>query len=186
MSHLFLSTLLLLLLLISMGSGRTQAAPTSVRINAGATTSYTDNNGNAWLADQFVNGGTAYTNSSTLSGSSPAPQVYHSERYGQSKSSFAYNIPVSNGSYTVNLDFAESYVTGPGQRIFGVSINGTQVLTNFDIFAAAGGMNIPVAKTFSVAVTNGTLNINFLPGSIENPKVNGIEVVPGTLPLPVA
>src|SRR5258708_33586456 len=95
------------------------AVSTSTRINAGATTSYTDNNGNAWLADQFVNGGTAYTNSNTLSGSTPAPQVYHSERYGQSNSSFAYNIPVSNGSYTVYLDFSEAYVTGPGQRIFG-------------------------------------------------------------------
>jgi len=43
--------------------------------------------------------------------------------------------PVSNGSYNVNLDFAESYVTGPGQRIFNVSINGTEVLNNFDIYA---------------------------------------------------
>jgi len=104
--------------------------------------------------------------------------VYRSERYGQGKTSFSYNIPVSNGSYNVNLDFAESYVTGPGQRIFNVSINGTQVLNNFDIYAAAGGMNIPVVKTFNVAVTNGTLNINFLSGSVENPKVNGIEVLP--------
>jgi hypothetical protein len=158
----------------------------SVRINAGSTTSYADNNGNAWLADQFVTGGTAYGNTNAISGSTPAPQVYRSERYGQSKSSFAYNIPVSNGSYNVNLDFAEAYVTGPGQRIFNVAINGTQVLTNFDIYAAAGGMNIPVVKTFNVAVTNGTLSINFLPGSIENPKVNGIEVSPGTVPPPTS
>jgi Malectin domain/Bacterial Ig domain/Putative Ig domain len=151
-------------------------SPTAVRINAGATTSYTDNNGNAWLSDSYFTGGTPYTNSGTITGSTPAPQVYHTERYGQP--SFAYNIPVSNGSYIVNLDFAETYVTGPGRRIFNVSINGTQVLTNFDIYVAAGGMNIPVTKTFNVAATNGTLNINFLPGSIENPKVNGIEVVP--------
>jgi hypothetical protein len=161
-----------------MWSGRTQAAPTSVRINAGAATAYTDNNGNAWLADQLVTGGTTYANSNTIASGTPAPQVYRSERYGQGKTSFAYSIPVSNGNYNVNLDFAESYVTGSGQRIFNVSINGTQVLTNFDIYAAAGGMNIPVVKTFNVAVTNGTLNINFLPGSVENPKVSGIEVVP--------
>jgi hypothetical protein len=172
--------------MISIGSGRAQATPTSVRINAGATTSYTDTNGNAWLPDQFVTGGTAYTNSNTIAGSTPAPQVYRSERYGQGKSSFAYNIPVSNGTYNVNLDFAESYVTGPGQRIFNVSINGAQVLTNFDIYAAAGGMNIPVVKTFNVPVTNGTLNINFLPGSAENAKINGIEVVPGALPPPTS
>ncbi|HYL16141.1 MAG TPA: malectin domain-containing carbohydrate-binding protein, partial [Terriglobales bacterium] len=178
LSHFFWSALLIFLIL--MGSSRVQAAPTSVRINAGATTSYTDNNGNTWLQDQYVTGGTAYINSNTITGSTPAPQVYHSERYGQASSSFAYNIPVSNGNYNVSLDFAEGYVTGPGKRIFNVSINGTQVLTNFDIYAAAGGMNIPVVKTFNVAATNGTLNINFLPGSIENPKVNGIEVVPST------
>jgi hypothetical protein len=45
-------------------------------------------------------------------------------------------------------------------------------------------MNIPVVKTFSVAATNGTLSINFLPGSVENPKVNGIEVLQSTPPPP--
>jgi len=34
--------------------------------------------------------------------------------------------------------FAEIYWTKTGQRIFNVSINGAQVLTNFDIVAAAG------------------------------------------------
>jgi len=42
-------------------------------------------------------------------------------------------------------------------------------------------MNIPGRETFNVAVTNGTLNINFLSGSVENPKVNGIEVLQSTL-----
>src|SRR5258708_7994080 len=161
-----------------MGSGGSQAAPTSVRIDAGATTSYIDNNGNAWLADQFATGGTTYANSNPIAGSTPAPQVYRTERYGQGKSSFSHNIPVSNGNYSVNLDFAESYVTGPGQRIFDVSINGTQVLTNFDIYAAAGGMNIPAVKTFSVAATNGILSINFLPGSVENSEEHTSELQP--------
>jgi len=77
----------------------------------------------------------------------------------------------------VTLDFAETYVTAAGQRIFSVSINGTQVLTNFDIYAAAGGMNIAVQRTFPVTVTNGTLSVNFIPGAVENPKINGMEVV---------
>jgi len=42
-------------------------------------------------------------------------------------------------SYSVRLDFAELYFTSAGQRIFNVSINGSQVLSNFDIVAAAGG-----------------------------------------------
>ncbi|PYK93579.1 MAG: hypothetical protein DME36_08960 [Verrucomicrobia bacterium] len=173
--RLFSPALLLLLFLTSVGTGGAQAAPTSVRINAGTTTPYTDANGNTWLADQFYTGGSTYYTTSPITGT-PAPQVFQTERWG----SFAYNIPVANGNYNVNLDFAEAYVTGPGQRIFNVSINRTQVLTNFDIYAAAGGMNIPVVKTFNVTVTNGTLSVNFLPGSTQSPKVNGIEVLPAS------
>ena len=74
--------------------------------------------------------------------------MYGTERYGSAHASFGYSIPVANGNYNVSLDFAETYVTAAGQRIFSVSINGTQVLTNFDIYAAAGGMNIAVQRTF--------------------------------------
>src|SRR5262249_1046864 len=77
--------------------------------------------------------------------SNPAPQqVYQSFRYedsGVPGASFSYAVPnlTPGGSYTVRLDFAELVATGPGQRVFNVTINGTQVLTNFDIFAEAGG-----------------------------------------------
>jgi len=90
-----------------MASGRAQASPTSVRISAGATTSYTDARGNAWLADKFFSGGTSHTNTSAVSGTS-APLLYKSERYGQAASSFVYSIPVSNGNYNVRLHFAET------------------------------------------------------------------------------
>ena len=152
--------------------------PTAIRIGAGATTSYTDSAGNTWTADQFFSGGTVYKTGNSITGTQ-APKVYQSERYGGA-SSFQYNIPVANGAYSVNLDFAETYVTGPGQRLFGASINGTQVLSNFDIYATAGGMNRAVVKTFTASVTNGTLNITFIPGSIQNPKVDGIEVLQGS------
>jgi len=156
-----------------------------VRINAGATTPYTDGNGNTWIADHFSTGGTAHANTSSITGTS-APRVYQTERYGSARSSFSYAVPFSNGNYKVSLHFAETYVTGPGRRIFSASINGTPVLTNFDIYAAAGGMNIAVVKTFNVTVTNGLLNINFIPGSAENPKVNGIDVVQSSVPPPPA
>ena len=52
-----------------------------------------------------------------------------------------YTIPNRSGAQTVTLYFAETYVTGAGQRLFNVSINGATVLTNFDIYASAGGAN---------------------------------------------
>jgi hypothetical protein len=142
------------------------------RLNAGGTTSYTDLAGNVWATDQLFTGGNAYTTTHAITGTQ-APQVYQSERWG----SFQYNIPVANGTYTVNLDFSENYATGPGQRLFGASINGVQVLSNFDIYAAAGGMYTAVTRTFTASVTNGVLNVTLIPGSIQNPKVDGIEVL---------
>ena len=58
------------------------------------------------------------------------------------------------GSYTVRLDFAEIYWTAAGQRLFNVSINGQQVLTNFDIFATAGGKDIAIAETFTATANS--------------------------------
>ena len=171
--HLFSIALLLFLLLAYMKISSAQAASTSVRIDAGSTTPYTDANGNTWLADEFFTAGSTASTTNPITGTA-APRVFQTERWG----TFAYNIPVANGNYKVNLDFAENVVTGPGLRIFDVSINGTQVLTNFDIYATAGGMHIAVVKTFSVTVTNGTLNINFPAGSVRGPIVDGIEVLP--------
>jgi hypothetical protein len=49
----------------------------------------------------------------------------------------------------VTLYFDETYVTAAGQRVFSVSINGTNVLSSFDIYASAGGQNKAIARTRS-------------------------------------
>jgi hypothetical protein len=57
-----------------------------------------------------------------------------------------------------------------------VSINGTQVLANFDIFAAAGAKNKAVIKQFTAnADSNGQYVIVFT-SVINNSLVSGIEV----------
>src|SRR5262249_22482812 len=113
----------------------------------------------------------------------PAPQsVYQSERYGN----FTYAIPglTAGGTYTVRLDFAELYWTSAGQRLFNVLINGSHVLTNFDIFAAAGGANIAVAKSFPATADGfGRITIQFVTVK-DNAKVSGIEITPVTGALP--
>src|SRR5262249_47480466 len=102
--------------------------------------------------------------------------VYDSERYGN----FSYTIPnlLPGGSYTVRLHFAEIYWTSTGSRIFNVSINGTQVLTNFDIYAAAGGKDIAIVEPFTtLANSSGQIVIQFTTVK-DNAKVSGIEVIP--------
>lgn len=144
---------------------------TSVRVNSGGT-SYTDASGNAWSADQnFISGSTwAATNAIANTGN---PVLYQTCRYGHN---FSYNFPVANGTYTVVLKFAEVAHTGAGQRQFNASINGSPVLTNFDIFAAAGGEFIALDKTFPVTVTDGQISIQFTAGAADAPMINAIQI----------
>ncbi|HWN61857.1 MAG TPA: malectin domain-containing carbohydrate-binding protein, partial [Streptosporangiaceae bacterium] len=92
-----------------------------------------------------------------------------------------YTIPglTAGASYTVRLHFAEEYWTTAGSRTFKVLINSTQVLTNFDIFATAGGEYKAVVEQFTaVAPANGTLTIQFVTVK-DNAQVNGIEILSG-------
>ena len=133
-----------------------------------------------FVADEdFTGGATAVsTNAITTTGiTNPAPQsVYQHNRYGN----FTYTIPglTAGASYTVRLDFAEEYWTTAGSRTFNVLINGNQVLTNFDIFATAGGEFKAVAESFTAtASSTGTISIQFVTTK-DNAQVNGIEVTP--------
>jgi rhamnogalacturonyl hydrolase YesR len=108
---------------------------------------------------------------------SPAPaNIYQGERYG---SSFVYTLPkLTPGKvYTVRLHFAETYYKTVGGREFNVLINGQQVLTSFDIVAAAGaGFKANIQTFAATASSQGTIVIQFTKGRADCPKVSGIEV----------
>src|SRR5207245_10203149 len=55
-------------------------------------------------------------------------------------------------------------------------INGTPVLTNFDIVAVAGAPLKALDESFPVAVTNGAIAIQFTTGTANWPKVSAIEI----------
>jgi len=132
-----------------------------------------------YLADANFTGGRAYSNADPINTSgvtNPAPQaVYDSERVGN----FTYTIPglTAGVSYTVRLHFAEIYWNAAGLRSFNVLINGAQVLTNFDIFAAAGGKDIALVRQFTaVANSSGRLVIQFTT-VVDNAKLSGLEIL---------
>jgi hypothetical protein len=119
---------------------------------------------------------------STIGVSNPAPMaVYKTERSGVAEApSFAYTFSGlrSLGSYNVRLHFAEIYYANAGSRAFNVVINGSQVLTNFDIVAVAGGQYKAVVREFATAAsTAGEIAIQFTAGSANYPKVSGIEII---------
>ena len=156
------------------------------QIDSGSSVSATP-----FTADEFVSGGNqsgTNANIATAGVANAAPmQVYQTNRFGN----FTYTIPAltSGNSYTVRLHFAESYQTAANKRQFNVAINGTTVLSNFDIFATAGGQNIAVVESFNaVANSAGQIVIAFTNGAHDNPQVNGIEILTngGALPGPAA
>jgi len=55
-------------------------------------------------------------------------------------------------------------------------INGTQVLTDFDVFATAGGEDIAVVEQFNaVANSSGQIVLQFV-SVVDNAEVDGIEI----------
>lgn len=158
-------------------------AKTALRVNCGATESYTDKAGNTWAADQLwetgrtwgADGGLTVDRGSLGITGTDAPRVYELERYSMS----SYKFTVPNGKYTVRLHFAETYngITAAGGRVFSVSLAGREVLKDLDVFKEAGGGLKPLVKEFKgVSVENGQLVVGFTP-TVQNAEINGIEIV---------
>ncbi|MFD1143561.1 malectin domain-containing carbohydrate-binding protein, partial [Larkinella insperata] len=153
---------------------RVAAAPTpasTYRVNAGGG-SYTTSDGKVYSADSYASGGSTFSRSGDITNTTQ-DALYQTERYGN----FSYNFPVANGTYTVVLHFAEIYASGSNQRKFNVNIEGQRKLTEYDIAARAGGSWRAVQESFEVSVSDGTLNVQFQNGSVNNAKVCAIEVV---------
>jgi hypothetical protein len=152
----------------------------ALRVNAGGG-AYTSASGTSWLADQyFKNGVTATTTNAIANTSDPA--LFQAQRLGNSTADPVYTLPVSNGTYTVNLYFAEIQKTGAGQRVFNVDVSGTTPnpdIANLDIYAAAGGANKALVKTVTGATAcGGAIRITTSNGTADFPAIAAIELIP--------
>jgi hypothetical protein len=144
-----------------------------VDINCGGA-SFTGSDGTNWSADQYFSGGDLLYSGNSISNTSDL-QLYRSARAGL-YGDFTYTIPVANGAYNLSLLFAEIQYSNPGDRVFNVLVNGSPVLTNFDI-AGAVGPNVALTKTFAVTVSTGAVQISVV-GVTRRGILNGIRVVP--------
>jgi non-lysosomal glucosylceramidase len=154
------------------------------RINCGNVTfTAKDSLNRNWAPDQaYTTGGYGYVagtgteaNVGNAIANTTDDVLYQSGRYG---GGLEYRFTVPNGPWRVVLKFAEIYTfTVPGQRVFNVSIEGTPVLTNFDIISAGGSAFTAVDRTFDVTVSDGVLNILFTTGTADVPKINAIEIL---------
>ncbi len=146
---------------------------TSICIDSGSTTTVTP-----FVADEdFVGGGTV-SHANTIDTSkvtNPAPAaVYQTSR----SSAFTYTIGgfTANSMHTVRLHFCETYFSAAGDRTFDVSINSTQVLTDFDIYATAGGKNIANIQQFSEAANSSGQYVITTTNVVNQALLAGIEI----------
>jgi alpha-L-arabinofuranosidase len=170
----------------SANSAELAATPkSSIAINAGGPAS------GSFGADAWYSTGNAYTTVNAVSTSGVADAapaaVYQSERWGN----LTYTVPGLNPgtSYLVRLHFAEIFFGAPGgaaggvgSRVCNVLVNGTVVLPNFDVFAAAGGANKAVVRDFTAAANaSGQITIS-LAAVVSNAKISGFEIltIPGS------
>jgi len=132
----------------------------------------------SWLADEGFSGGSAIATGDgiqTVNIPKGLPvEVFQDARTG----SFSYTAkgfaPASK--HTVTLYFLEPTFDAVGARLFNVSINGTTVLSNFDVFLAAGDNNTPVAEQISaVADGSGQYVIAFTP-VLNEAVLSGLQI----------
>ncbi len=154
-----------------------------VRVSGGNPANVTDCSNNVWVQDQAYSvgsfgyvGGTTGAVSAAISGlCSTAQPLYGRERYSTNAGGFYYEFDCPEGVYETTMLEAETYWSGAGKRVFNAFIQGKQVLTNFDIYAAAGGMDIPLSRVFTNSVTNSQLQVLFTPIA-DNARISGLQV----------
>jgi enterochelin esterase-like enzyme len=153
-----------------------------LRVDCGAFAPYKDKLGNVWAADQELGAGKTWGADDGMTieregvgiTGTDLVRIYETERYSMN----SYKFTVPNGKYTVRLHFAETFegITGPGERVFSVSVPGQEVLKDLDLFKTVGFLKPLVKEYKGVSVENGQLVIGFTP-NIENPQICGIEIL---------
>jgi hypothetical protein len=140
------------------------------RVDAGGSSAYTDLAGNLWAADQayaaggfgFV-GGSSFTTAAEIANTSDDP-LYRTNRNAPS---FEYRFDVPSDTYRVLLRFAEIHPRSQsvGSRVLDVSIEGSPVLTGFDVFARVAG-NAAINAISVEAAAGGDFTFTASPTSV--------------------
>ena len=187
------------------------AATALYRVNSGGELVAAIDDGPDWLADTgaaptlfLTEAGSGNTTTifnvapgATVPGNIPA-DIFLSERSDNNNADaldLTYDFAVDAGTYEVRLYVGNGFVGAgsAGNRIFDASVEGV-VPTEFDnidpvaLFgeAAPGTDGTGGVISATVEVTDGSLTLSFLHGSIENPQINAIEILtPGDNTAPV-
>jgi hypothetical protein len=147
-------------------------ASTAVQINSGGPAV------SSFVADQDFAGGSVVPTTDSIQ-TVNVPKGLPMEVFKDSRSgSFSYTVKgfKPSSTHTLTLYFVEPTFDGVGLRLFNVSVNGTAVLSNFDVFLAAGDMDTPVSESVSAAAdSTGQYVIAFTP-VLNDAVLSGLKI----------
>lgn len=161
-----------------------EVGPSLLRINSGGPE--VTFGSVTFLADQYFTTDTrSFTNPFvTEIANTDMDAIYLTERVSELvKSPMSYNIPVTNGTYTVKLYFAEIYwgsenpqglEGGDGSRVFDILMEGIPIFTGYDLFKDVGAATADT-RMYDIEVTDGELTIT-LDSTVNKCKISAIEV----------
>lgn len=119
---------------------------------------------------EVFGGQTAAFLNNAVSGTDRGP-LYQTVRFNLK----GYRFAVPDGQYQVTLRFAEPAYKAPGKRVFGVTVQGREVVSHLDVFARVGQFAALDMTFTNIAVAQGELRIGFVP-EVEYPCIAAIEV----------
>ncbi|HSS67658.1 MAG TPA: malectin domain-containing carbohydrate-binding protein [Nocardioidaceae bacterium] len=168
------------------------------RVNAAGPTLLANDNGPDWSADTGDQPSSNHNSNSNAADwgdlpisrganlpSSTPTAIFSTERWSPNDSpNMQWDFPAPVGdSLTVRLYFSNGYsgTSTPGQRVFDVALDGATVLDNYDIVADTGNQT-GTMKAFDIT-SDGNVDIDFS-HVVENPLVNGIEIIDNSIPAP--
>lgn len=152
-----------------------------------------DYSGDHWGGDRFWNSLTTFgqssdrglTTTNNIKLASNAPNFYPEALYQtglistDSQPDLTYAMDVDpNRNYSIWLHFAEidPLVTGVGQRVFDILINGNIAFQDVDIVKMAGDVNTALVLNKTVAVSGRSLTLNLVPTKGSHVIISAIEL----------
>jgi N-acetylneuraminic acid mutarotase len=129
----------------------------SVFVDAGnAKAPFTDAAGaTVWAVDAGAAGGKRVRGKFAVAGSDD-DALFATRRQGKA---FAYNVPASDGAYTLSLLFVDTLMRA-GKRVFHVDAEGQRLEEGLDVFTRAGVPRTALVLTHDVSVTGGSFDLS--------------------------
>ncbi len=167
------------------GEGVDVPAGDVFRINA-AGADFTDGSGNLFVADQAYTsgsfgfeGGREFSFTNAIGGTTD--DLLYQDIRGE-RGSFFYRFDVSSsGNFDVTI-FLMAPAFGSGNTVMDVLAEGSTAISSLDIDAAAGGTFQALTQTFTVNVTDGTLDLEFVEVN-KGAVVSAITVIQQAAPI---